>query len=107
MDYSLLEKLKNKGFKKEHIFDEKTSSYCLNCPYYEDYQPYVGEQRNSIEGMCTPTLEELIEVCGDGYFHLHREGDIWRAKTYPLDWATGSSTASEAVANLWLALQDK
>jgi hypothetical protein len=60
--------------------------------------------------IAAPTLEELIEACGDRFGALIRHGN-WEARS---DWseqdrgisATGS-TAIEAVARLWLALHSK
>jgi hypothetical protein len=115
MNYSLAKQLKDAGFKKDHKFDDKTGSYCLNCAYYEDYQPYVGPQRDEIEGMCHPSLSELIEACGEE-FDLHTENYVgvdtnekWSASTGcdvdggHMNKVTGS-TPEEAVTNLIFAL---
>jgi hypothetical protein len=60
--------------------------------------------------IAVPTLEELIEACGDRFGALVHHGG-WEARS---DWseqdrgiaATGS-TPIEAVARLWLALHSK
>jgi len=65
------------------------------------------------EAIYAPTLEELIEACGDKFWSLERDLDpdeIWGA--YPANEigdgpATFGSTPAEAVARLWLALHSK
>lgn len=58
-----------------------------------------------------PTLEELIEACGNDFWHVEHvmatTYDFWRAEGHPLvvDSSVGKgSNALEAVARLWLAL---
>ena len=52
-----------------------------------------------------PTLTELIEACGDDFVGLKQEmTNYWRAMTDL--WAGFGSTPEEAVANLWLALNE-
>lgn len=54
----------------------------------------------------TPTLEELIEVCAP-MARLVRSENGWLAgKDSPHPLITLGSTPTEAVANLWLALQE-
>jgi hypothetical protein len=58
---------------------------------------------------CTPTLEELIEACGDKGFHLAcRYDGIWEAgmpdKEQREMQLSQGSTPTEAVALLWLVL---
>jgi hypothetical protein len=60
--------------------------------------------------IAVPTLEELIEACGDRFGALIRHGR-WEARS---DWSeqdrgisAAGSTAIEAVARLWLALHAK
>ena len=92
MDYKLARHLKDMGF-PQHKF-------CDTCPYM---------------AYCIPTLEELIEACGNR--NLLLEGVV--AKTAGgsnviLYWVcqVGRSkaqgdTPSKALARLWLALQTK
>lgn len=65
-----------------------------------------------------PTLEELIEACEDGFYELHRDTDdgkkfYWCATAdndlpkYEHVLGTYGTTAIEAVARLWLALNKK
>lgn len=53
-----------------------------------------------------PTLEELIEACGDRYFRLVHTVENWQASVGVEEgylWYMGA-TPTEAVARLWLAL---
>ncbi len=106
MDYELCKKLKDAGFPKE----------------MQESQLTDGE----VYFRLPPTLSELIEACGDGFKELLSvdilddkqfiEAKIrgrWKASMYQRDetiWKNTmfeGSTPEEAVANLWLALQDK
>jgi hypothetical protein len=64
--------------------------------------------QSDIEFVAAPTLEELIEACGESFLVLEREADKWiggglAADTSDYRRAEGS-TAAEAIARLWLAL---
>lgn len=87
MPYALALKLKEAGFRQD---GEGTYIPLGNKPY-----PY------------DPTLDELIEACGDSFSHLTkaRYSQTWTAQGHPIkDQLFGNgSTAREAVANLWLA----
>jgi len=115
MTYELTLKLKNAGFKSEHQMDMDTASFCVRCPYFEEYQPNYGgiEPNKGFIEMCYPTLSELIEACGDGFGKLQQESSMWRFRWYACDLVNeeGSlekgSTPEEAVARLWLALNKK
>jgi hypothetical protein len=52
-----------------------------------------------------PTLEELIEVCGERFLRLvqHPIDGTWRANSFVNDNDYLGSTPTEAVARLWLA----
>jgi len=92
MDYSLAKRLKDSGFpqKPDAIWDK-----------------LVGP-----EPIYYPTLSELIEACGDYFESLVRtpEGK-YKTNTdigYSHDFgASNGTTPEEAVANLWLALNEK
>ena len=56
-----------------------------------------------------PTLSELIEACGDDFYSLYRHNREWQAHSNSDQWDTEiaiGETKEEAVAKLWLALQD-
>ena len=115
MNYKLAKKLKDAGFPQKGDGDTIHTDVCggWDAPDPEctrKSRPYV------------PTLEELIEACGDknseGFcsltleLDLHDEGDkinaqrSWIAK----DWEGneyGGKTHFEAVSYLWLALKKK
>ena len=61
----------------------------------------------------TPTLEELIEACGEGFWTLVNskmlEGTVWLASQYIVggEIKEKGSTPTEAVARLWLKLHKK
>ena len=70
------------------------------------------DPRDGRIGYYIPTLEELIEACGRGFQRLDRQNLVKNPDTF---WALSSkydddkpygtgTTPSEAVANLWLAL---
>lgn len=55
--------------------------------------------------MRPPTLEELIEACGESFGSLYAGGSFgWVADKSIHELEQEGSTPSEAVANLWLAL---
>jgi len=119
MTYGLALELKNAGFKSEHQMDMDTASFCVRCPYFEEYQPNYGgiEPNKGFIEMCYPTLSELIEACGDNenrFIRLQSYYDkndlMWQADDnggfiIRDDIVSGTgSTPEEAVAKLWLEL---
>lgn len=92
----LAKKLKDSGFPGSERWAEPTSEVI-----------YAGFQKTE------PTLEELIEACGDNFCELKRDyhTKTWRATTYKFvgfdSLTIDSETPEEAVANLWLALYKK
>ena len=105
MDYELAKKLKDAGFPQSHC-EGKYNGH--NTPIYYE-----------------PTLEELIDACGDAFLGLHKHyinNDTfeWYADTHthPCDcgkkkcngfnWEHETGiTPTEAVAKLWLELNNK
>lgn len=121
ISYELALKLKNAGFpKKFHQKDMDTASFCTNC----EWTNYNGK---GIEDFCYPNLEELIDACGNHLVDLkriHRAVEIGNPKNEPLiiwrangnnepnnypDWgySIAGFSPSEAVANLWLEINEK
>lgn len=105
MNYELAKKLKNAGFpqgKEEHCtyqacpcHSRKKCNECSNCWWIK-----------------LPTLEELIDACGERFVKLEQhEGNInnfgYLAFGKGIETPLYGKTPSEAVANLWLALQKK
>lgn len=56
------------------------------------------QNRAGEDGYFVPTLEELIEACGDKFILLKKHGKFWEC--VPCD--NFGKTPKEAVANLWL-----
>ncbi len=119
MNYELVKHLKDAGFPQNDcgnskfimpgdiIWQNETDGpYCINSNRKWNEDTYKEED-------CAyfPTLSELIEVCGDKFYCLKRSQGvsrfIWMAESNddePIAWL--GSTPEEAVANLWLALND-
>lgn len=98
MTYELAKQLKDAGF--PHDWSD-----------FEDHDPELLQADWGMYGPgYMPTLEELIEACGDGLSELVREpqsdGRIswWCRSKYPHEYQN-HSTPAEAVAKLWLALK--
>lgn len=101
VSYELAKKLKDAGF-----------------PIRKMPVGYDDEQHNVywVDGFYffAPTIEELIEACGDGFRQLHKwDYGEWGAFSEsnfgnsPDGIEATGKTPSEAVANLWLALNEK
>lgn len=106
MTYALAKELREAGYSQEfkmghwicdlELFDIQITDKAGDC--YGDALIYH------------PTLSELIEECGDGYFSLGRDtSGMWRCymkkdQEYMTDI---DPTPEEAVARLWLALNKK
>jgi hypothetical protein len=112
MDYELAKKLKDAGFPQtgkgsiELGYPEpKVNSYTKTTPIIKE----------PLDEVYHPTLEELIEACGDKFHHLVHEKntvslDEWCASDGSFVWkvdACWGMTPSGAVAKLWLALNAK
>ena len=123
MDYSLAKKLKDAGFVQGDSF-ENLLAYGAAVEYLKvnkpsdalikDYDTVLGHLKELYsdeveEHFYEPTLEELIDACGDGFERLVRsvDGKEWRAYSKNASNQQTGKTPSEAVANLWLALQKK
>jgi hypothetical protein len=96
LSHSLAKELKDAGFQHEWCKSDPEKVWC-GAPD------------------CLPTLEELIEACGDGFYELHRDTDdaesfCWVAVAdndipkYQRVAGTYGQNPTEAVARLWLAL---
>lgn len=77
------------------------------------FQNRVDINRVYIEDIPVPTLEELIEACGDRFYGLVRTPEGFDVVGYPRGTPSkhgmypvtfSAKTPSEAVANLWLAI---
>jgi hypothetical protein len=99
MNYELAKKLKDAGFPLEEIesgtFMGKSSRLFFyynigGTAYYE------------------PTLSELINACGDGLINLWNFNGFWGTNfKFGISGETVGDTPEEAVANLWLKLNEE
>lgn len=103
MTYELALKLKNTGFPQNPSFKGFDTITQLN-------NGEVWER--SGEKVYLPSLLELVEACGDKFCLLQKHSDNhWHAIS--IDWNDEEDfegyyeSPEEAVANLWLALNDK
>jgi len=101
MTHEIAKKLKDAGFEQEGL------GLLMNGNVYAlGFSEPTGD-------MYYPTLSELIEACGHYFYQLTKEDNgSWTCASingYPKSGfgVTNSSTPEEAVANLWLALNDK
>jgi hypothetical protein len=93
MNHSLAQELKDAGF------PQRDRGNFVSPPDIEII--------NSPLAIYVPTLEELIEACGDKFFRLVRKHDgTFLAESVDYDIGDGT-TPAEAVARLWLALNKK
>lgn len=93
MNYETAKELEEKGFhiKKRCFCEDKV---CVHQNY--------------------PTLEELIEACGENFAWLHQsvKSKVWDAQDFIYDEEEGphggqGNTPTEAVARLWLSLNPR
>jgi hypothetical protein len=114
MDYELALKLKNAGFPQEGEKWLTPEGYSVcNCSVCQN----EGQDPKRSEDIVEPTLEELIEASGPDFVNLIRwESDFWTAanceRRTPMQergqMIEGEgTTAQEAVARLWLAINSK
>ena len=107
MDYELDKRLKEAGFPQK--------------PQFGDYEFRIVGNRMLLHGITkeenidqknknifrVPTLEELIEACGNNFYSLSNSAYwIVDSNKEGIEDIYGN-TPSEAVANLWLALNKK
>lgn len=131
MDYELAKELKEAGFLRARrgrgpylvflaaktIFDPKAKRWHHRQAHWKLVYTHSPEtQWPNNEWLLSPTLEELIEACGDKLQALYKGRACWIAtEQNPLlnDWYNFTGfhcdglTPSEAVAKLWLELNKK
>lgn len=134
MNYELAKRLKDAGFpqKGEYIFAiEKGKSTWMS--FHAAVLDEDGYAFSSKSDVICPTLSELIEACGDDFTNLtlvareykgldengQRKYNVESFPKWVCGWSTNGvnslsdeweqegSTPEEAVANLWLALNEK
>ena len=99
MEYELAKKIKDAGFRQRGegiLIVIKSSAIGPTTKSFNNYSFYL------------PTLSELIKACGEDFGHLDKEGDTFVAFSVDgLGEDYNSPTPEEAVANLWLRLNEK
>ena len=117
LSYETAKKLKEAGFPQStNIY--KNECYVEKVSYANLFTAMAHTltiQGKETEVIVTPTLEELIEACGNVInFSVHKLRDCWWAGSSDRDRiqedelpSGEGSTPSEAVANLWLVLHSR
>jgi len=111
MNYELARKLKEAGFAYDKDLDIRGEQA---SPSGKGSWLYGSKGVPSDEMVYVPTLSELIEACGDRFHSLHQMNDgskiWWNAHGIENQFGKTSrsgDTPDVAVANLWLALNEK
>ncbi len=99
MDYSLALELKIVGFPQYG----KNRDIDGNLVFIRMSRKYGS----ILEEVYIPTLEDIIEACGDGLKLLINCGNHWQTQGLEKEHECRGSTPLEAVARLWLALNEK
>ena len=106
MTYEIAKKLKDAGYSQE---DPRRTPVTIT-------NENVHEFLMKVKGDCyIPSLSELIEACGDVFDSLEKRGNVYFAFGSSKDKAMmkidpyrgGGATPEEAVANLFLRLNEK
>jgi hypothetical protein len=104
MDYALAKELKDAGFPRP------ISWHCINKDAAHGHCR-ADKPDCKIQLLAVPTLEELIEACGDKFGELMLmvggSGGRWRATSEDGRSHPRGHTPTEAVARLWLALNPR
>ena len=119
INYKLAKKLKDVGFQQKYYFGVSYYVADKDIPntihiHTPDAPGFYNEKRLPIK-VKIPTLSELIEACGDGFASLNKGIDnkfhAWATRTDTVkhieDIYGEGEVPEEAVANLWLKLNDR
>lgn len=118
MNYKLAKELEKAGFPQYLTIGSQYYTFIshprMGVPPQQAVNTVLSEEHARIElkngWVKHPTLEELIEACGDGFRTLIKDNGLYIAPnkntveytTHDMSWY---ETPEEAVARLWLALQ--
>lgn len=81
-------------------------------PYKKTFREYEIVSKEDSEPIPIPTLEELIEACGENLLDLRESSGRFTATGFKISepgkegFAFTEATKQEAVAKLWLRLQE-
>lgn len=113
MKYELAKKLKEAGFPQSH--PSCAIAYNADGRTTIDFSGYPDVSDWGV--VRVPPLSELIEACGDKFESLTKQSGDWfadakgewviRSDNYADPLVTVGATPEEAVANLYLALNEK
>jgi len=117
MNYELAKQLKDAGFPQKGMFywvKTYDGDIVLNHSFIRERDIVGTLRQTSPQGgnICyAPTLDELIEACGDEFFRLtNLNGDsdaTWHAEAHSHEGGTMGKTRWIAVAKLYLKLNKK
>ena len=105
MNYELAKELKDAGFPLKYT----KVIYAIFDLIVYDGDEEVKKEGGFADYAIMPTLSELIEACGGYFSSLNRGIDYWFANGVKgvHGFNERGSTPEEAIARLWLALQNK
>ena len=112
MNYELAKELEQEGFPQKHywepIFGERGELCDLPEEEHDEECTDWDCKRTVQPTTISPSLSQLIEACGGYFSSLNRGIDYWFANGVKgvHGFNERGSTHKEAVARLWLALQD-
>jgi len=99
MNYKLAKQLKDAGFEQH---GENDASDYFDRDFEEEYK-HSDDKANRKYWVYCPSLEELINACGDEFNKLIKVEKNWTAESMEESWAT-DKTPSESVAKLYIKL---
>lgn len=111
MNYELAKELKDAGFPLKYT----KVIYAIFDLIVYDGDEEVKKEGGFADYAIMPTLSELIEACGEGFYSLTKSVNGWFAvdrrtmskKDIEKSRSGVGTTPEEAVARLWFALQNK
>jgi len=124
MDYKLAKQLRDAGFPQKGTWayvinpnDKSRKPNLMTINMSHDNDGYANLVSAGYEVATAPTLSELIEACGSDFLSLNNgsryHSDVWYAhggfhsEAMPAKYDTKGKTPEEAVAKLWLKLNQK
>ena len=121
MDYELAKQLKDAGYPQECKIGDAfyhRGDLVFEGQFEDDGANFSYDHHPNLKGLYAkaPTLSELIDACGEGFFRLENRhygttGDGWVAcdeyDHTPKATSEWGETPEEAVAKLYLALNKK
>ena len=103
LSYELAKKLKEAGFSQ---YGGNDGGDFFDKEFENEYR-FSDDKANRRFWIYNPDLSELIGACGDKFRKLEKGGDIWVAYSDNKIWIGGNEIPEEAIAKLWLKLNEK